>query len=482
MKTTLPTFRLSLVLAAALLLAPPAGLAASASRSACKPSPASDDVKSQGPDPLAVHVDAAQPIALANWSVNWWQRRRVWITLAATNEGDAATQLLPQMVVDARADGGAALALFGQPLALPAHGRATERLAIYIPDDAKTLGVRALVATPAQPVAVTFALECSDSRYDPGEFAPAVAPLLDEAIKTYFNGLVDPLSDPSAALQTARQLSSGAQDAVDVAWTMRGLMQALHDDHGFYALPGEPPPARRVLATRAPELELRGDGTAVLRLHAVDTTDAATALAWATSLHEGIAAVAARHPRGWVIDLRDHDGDTPWPSLAALSTLLAGPAVGNFTSRQGKQEWIVERGAVRIAGGAALVDTQSPPEPDFRGAVALLLGPGTRDAGEDLAVAFRGRPNTRSFGKPTAGFPLQGVQAHRLAGGSTLGVLEIRATDRTGIVHRVPLEPETLLHEDATDPLPQPVLDWLYETSTGAASLSNAASALPLTR
>jgi carboxyl-terminal processing protease len=140
-----------------------------------------------------------------------------------------------------------------------------------------------------------------------------------------------------------------------------------------------------------------------------------------------------------------------------------GPAVGNFTSRHGKQEWIVERGAVRIAGGQALVDTQPPPEPGYRGPVALLLGPGTRDAGEDVAVAFRGRPNTRSFGKPTAGFPLQGVQAHRLSDGSTLGVLETRAADRTGIVHRVALEPDTLLHEDATAPVPQPVLDWLYE-------------------
>ncbi|MFL6625232.1 MAG: S41 family peptidase [Vitreoscilla sp.] len=462
MKTTLLPIRPSLAVATALLLAASAG-AAGASRSACTPKPASDDVRSQVADALSAHVDAAQPIALANWDVGWWQRRRVWITLAASNEGDAATQLLPQMVVDARPDGSAARAQFGLPLALPAHGRATQRLALYIPDDSRTLGVRTLVATPAQPVTVSFSLECSDSRYDPGEFAPAVAPLLDEAVKTYFNGAVDPLSDPNAALQAVRQLSGGAQDATDVAWTMRGLMQALHDDHGFYALPGEALPARRVLATRAPDLELRADGTAVLRLHAVDTASAPAALAWATSLHDGIAAVAARHPRGWIIDLRDHDGDSPWPSLAALSTLLDGPAVGSFNSRQGKQEWIVERGAVRIAGGQALVDTQPPPEPDYRGPVALLLGPGTRDAGEDVAVAFRGRPNTRSFGKPTAGFPLQGVQVHRLSDGSTLGVLETRAADRTGVVHRVPLEPETLLREDATAAVPQPVLDWLYE-------------------
>ena len=450
---------------AALLLAASAGAVAGASRSPCTPKPVSDEPKSQAPDALSVHVDAARPLALANWDVNWWQRRRVWVTLAASNEGDAPTQVLPQMVVDARPDGGAMMALFGLPLALPAHGRATQRLAIYVPDDARTLGVRTLVATPAQPVAVSFTLECSDSRYDPGEFAPAVAPLLDEAMKTWFNGLVDPLSDPNATVDLARRLSSGAQEPADVAWTMRALMQAVHDDHGFYALPGDALPARPALVTRAPELELRGDGTAVLRLHALDTTSAAAALAWATSLHEGIAAVAARHPRGWIIDLRDHDGQTPWPSLAALSTLLDGPAVGHFASRRGTQEWIVERGAARIAGGPALVDTQPPPEPDFRGPVALLIGRGTRDAGEDVAVAFRGRPNTRFFGAPTAGFPQQGVQPHRLADGSTLGVLEVRAADRTGVVQREPIEPDTPLRDDAAAPLPQAVLDWLYESA-----------------
>jgi hypothetical protein len=463
MKTPSPTCRLSFFAATALLLATTSAVAAGATRSACTPRPVSDEPKSQAADGLSARVDAAHPLALANWDARSWQRHRVWITLAATNEGDAATQVLPQMVLDARPDGNAALAQYGLPLALPAHGHATQRLSLYVPDDSRTLGVRTLVATPAQPVAVSFALECSDSRFDPGEFAPAVAPLLDEATKTWFNGFVDPMSEPTAAVAALRQLASGAQDASDVAWTMRGLMQAVHDDHGWFALPGEPPPARRVLVTRAPDLELRADGTAVLRLHAVDTTSADAALAWATSLHEGIAAVAAHHPRGWVIDLRDHDGDSPWPSLAALSTLLLGPAVGSFESRHGRQEWIVERGLARIAGGPPLLDTQAPPEPDYRGPVALLLGPGTRDVGEDVAVAFRGRPNTRSFGLPTAGFPLQGVTAHRLSDGSTLGVLETRAGDRTGVVHRVPLEPDVRLREDAAAPLPQPVLDWLYE-------------------
>ena len=459
---------LSAALTTTLLLVSATAIAATASRSACTPRPASGDVVSQSADALSLRLDAAHPVALANWDARWWQRHRIWIALEASNQGDAATQLLPQMLIDARPDGDAAMVLLGPPLALAPRGRATQRLAAWVPDDAKTLGVRALAATPAQPVAVTFTLECSESRYDAGEFAPAIEPLLDEAERTWFNGFIDPLSDPQAIPGLVRRLSSGAQDGGDVAWTLRGLMQAVHDDHGWIVGPGEPAPARRALVTRAPELDLNSDGIAVVRLHALDTASDTAALAWATALHDGIAALAARHPRAWIVDLRDHDGDSPWPSFAALSTLFDGPAVGAFVSRQGRQEWIVERGAARVAGGPPIVDLQPPPEPGFRGPVAILLGPGTRDAGEDVAVAFRGRARTRFFGAPTAGFPLQGVQAHRLADGSTLGVLETRAADRTGVVHRIALEPETVLKDDvARASWPQPVLDWLFEASSG---------------
>ena len=457
--------------AAACALAAFATAAGAASRAACTPRPATGEPASQAADGLSVSLDAEHPLGLANWDVRWWQRHRVWIVLDAGNRGDAPAQVLPQMVIDARADGGASLAQFGVPLPIAPHAHATQRLAIYVPDDATTLGVRTLVAAPVQPVAVTFTLECSDARFDVGHFAPGVAPLLEEAAATYFNGLVDPLSDPNAALETLRLLASGAEDGLDVVWAMRGLMQAVHDDHGFAVAAGELPPARRVLATRAPEFERRSDGTAVVRLHAVDTTAQADALAWASALHDGIAALASHHPRAWVIDLRDHDGDSPWPALAALSSLLDGPAVGATVSRQGRQEWIVDRGISRIAGAPALVDLQLSPEPMFSGPIAVLIGPNTRNAGEDVTVAFRGRPHTRLFGAPTAGFPFLGVQVHKLSDGTTLGVLETRDADRTGVVHRVPVEPDTALPAAVSlAPMPQPVIDWIGDelnASTG---------------
>jgi carboxyl-terminal processing protease len=462
MKLARPVVRQRAAALAILWLACGTPAVLAAGRAACTPRPAAGDVASQSADALSLGLDAAHPAALANWDAGRWQRHRVWITLQASNQGDAPAFVLPQMVVDAHADGSAASVLAGVALSIAPHERAAQRLAIYVPDDARTLGVRALLAAPAQPVAVTFALECSDARFDLGEFAPSVAAALDEAVKTWFNNFADPLSDPSAALATVRQLASGAQDAGDVVWTLRGLMQTVGDDHGFIVGPGEPVPERRTLPTRAPEFEMRADGIAVVRLHAIDTRAAAASLAWAAALHEGIAGLAARRPRAWVVDLRDHDAPGPWPSFAGLSALLDGPAVGAYVSRHERQDWIVDRGAARIAGTAALVDLQSPPEPGIRAPVAVLIGPNTRDGGEDVTVAFRGRPHTRFFGAPTAGFPFSGVRVHRLADGTTLGVLETRDADRTGQVQRLPIEPEAPMPTGAApDMAVERALDWL---------------------
>lgn len=433
-------------------------------RSPCTLHPAAGDVVSQAADGAGLKLSAAQPTALANWDVRWWQRHRAWITLTATNSGDAPARLLPQMLVDPRADGGAALVQLGLPLVLAPNASASQHLTVYIPDDAKTLGVRVLEALPAVPVAVTFALECSESRFDAGEMAKPAADGLAEALALYFADFADPISAPREALVATQKLASGAQDSGDVAWALRGLMQAVGDDHGFVAAPGEPLPVRAPLVARAPAFEWRQDGTAVVQLHATGLLADADALAWATNLHDGVAALAARHPRAWIVDLRDHDGDNAWAALAGLSALVGGPAVGASVGRRERFDWIVDRGVARIAGGPPLMDLQIGPEPAFEGPVAVLLGPRTRDAGEIVAVAFEGRPHTRSFGTPSSGFPNMGVQVRMLADGTRIGVLETRAADRAGRVYRFPVTPDEQLDAARqTDALPREAIEWVLD-------------------
>ena len=451
--------------AVALLAALPAE--AASGRSACTLHAANTEGVAQSPAANALSLDAAHPAGLVNWDVRWWQRHRLWITLEADNRGDAVAHVLPQMTIDTRADGGAALVVSGPELAIAPHARATQRLSVYVPEDAKTLGVLALVAPPFQAVDATFALDCSEARFDSAQVAPTVAPLLQEALRTWFDNYVDPLDDPATALQTAGRLASGAQDGGDVVWSLRALMQSLRDDHGFALASGESAPAPGARNARAPQFDWQ-EGLAIVRLHPMGPASEAAASAWAATVHDGIEALAARHPRAWIVDLRDFDADSPWPAFAGLSTLLGGPAVGAFVIRQGTQPWIVDRGAARIAGSPAIVDLQSPPEAAFRGPVAVLIGADTRDAGEDVAVAFQGRAHTRFFGAATAGFPTQGVRPHRLSDGSVLGVLETRAQDRTGVVYRQALQPDVLLTgQRGAEPTPARALDWVLQESAG---------------
>ena len=190
--------------AAALPLAAPAGFAARRVALRVQPAPRATTSSRRGPTRWRC-IDAAHPIALANWDANWWQRHRVWITLDATNHGDAATQ---RAAADGRRRARRRQRRAGA--VRPAAGDRAARARDAAPGDLHPrrredagrahAGGRARAAR-----GVTFALECSDARFDVGEFAPAVAPLLDEAVKTYFNGLVDPLSDPNAALEIARR-------------------------------------------------------------------------------------------------------------------------------------------------------------------------------------------------------------------------------------------------------------------------------------
>jgi hypothetical protein len=131
-------------------------------------------------------------------------------------------------------------------------------------------------------------------------------------------------------------------------------------------------------------------------------------------------------------------------------------------SRHETQGWIADRGVARVAGGPAIVDVQAAPEPPLSAPVAVLVGPGTRDAGEDLAVAFRGRPHTRFFGAPTAGFPTEGVAVHRLSDGTQVGVLEVRSVDRQGAIQRTPLEPDGELNDQSV-PVLQQAAEWLAQ-------------------
>lgn len=78
--------------------------------------------------------------------------------------------------------------------------------------------------------------------------------------------------------------------------------------------------------------------------------------------------------------------------LAGLGPLLGDEPLGYFRNRTG--EWIPWTAKVRATST----------HDASHDVVAVIMGHKTASAGEAVALSFRGRSNTRSFGEPTAGY------------------------------------------------------------------------------
>jgi carboxyl-terminal processing protease len=151
---------------------------------------------------------------------------------------------------------------------------------------------------------------------------------------------------------------------------------------------------------------------------------------------------------GWIVDLRGNTGGNAYPMLAAAFPLLGpGVAVG-FEASNGDLSGISLSidGSPSDAGDVSRVGplnaTDQPVQP-----VAVLTDRATASAGEMVAVAFRHRPNTRSFGAPTRGIPT-GNEAFTLSDGSALYLTTGVSVDRQGGIHDGPIDPDEVASSD----------------------------------
>ncbi|MET7506377.1 S41 family peptidase [Streptomyces albidoflavus] len=93
--------------------------------------------------------------------------------------------------------------------------------------------------------------------------------------------------------------------------------------------------------------------------------------------------------------------------------------------------------------------------------VAVLTGPRTASAGEAVAIAFRERPGTRTFGEPAVGVPTADAP-YPLPDGALVVLTTAREADRTGRVHHGPLRPDVEVERARdSDRVPATATDWL---------------------
>jgi carboxyl-terminal processing protease len=189
--------------------------------------------------------------------------------------------------------------------------------------------------------------------------------------------------------------------------------------------------------------------------------------AFATKIQVVVRDLEAKHPCGWIVDLRGNGGGNMWPMLAGIGPILGEGEPGGFLHGGVRNKWFYENGmsGERNADrpfyaqtkGEAVRLSHAPP-------VAVLIDRDTGSSGEGIAVAFRGRPDTRFFGETTYGvatstFPFS------LGDGAQIYLVTAVMVDRNGNEYPFGIDPDQEILSDFSISTHDPVIlaasEWL---------------------
>jgi len=217
--------------------------------------------------------------------------------------------------------------------------------------------------------------------------------------------------------------AQGAQTIADTYPAISLALGLLNDQHSFYSSPGGGgvgnPSSRRCAASAVSRPSLPGD-IGYVRVAAFSGSDAAAVRAFADSVQDQIRVADRPDLAGWIVDLRGNGGGNMWPMLAGVGPVLGDGVAGYFVPPGGTPSaWAYANGASTNNGFAqAMVSSAyalARPSPR----VAVLTDNLVASSGEAVAISFRGRPNTRSFGTATCGLSTAN-QSFRLSDGAML--------------------------------------------------------------
>jgi hypothetical protein len=333
----------------------------------------------------------------------------------------------------------------------------------------------------------TFTVRRSDARPEKpnpqraggGKIASKASAYLDQALDIMQKHSMrrDKIDWASLRAQT-REKAIGARAPSQTYDAIRFALQQLGDGHSFFMSPLE---RSRVMPdwTRFPsEAEYTGSFNQVpaadkngAKRQAPDPSGRMIDGRWAYMLvprchiHTGetsfdkyigrllavVRELDSKKPDGWIIDLRGNEGGAIWPMLVGVGPILGEGELGSFVYPNGvNTKWHYRAGqtllgkqVVAAAPEAYSLIRANPP-------TAVLTDERTGSAGEAVAIAFRGRPRTRSFGRPTFGVSTAN-QGFRLSDGAILVLAVATMVDRSGKAYGGAVEPDEVIPVDEND-------------------------------
>jgi hypothetical protein len=337
-------------------------------------------------------------------------------------------------------------------------GGAQPTLAPSIPS---ATGVPSTV-TPAPPAPSPTASPTS-----PTDLSPEALTYLDEALDIIQeHSLNREQIDWERLRGRARSRAMGAGTPEDTYLAIQFALKDLGDHHSFFMTPqqfAELEEGTADLSNPEPSGRLLDSGLGYIMVPGfAGLGDDANE--YATEIQEIIREIDQDSPCGWIVDLRQNIGGSMWPMLAGIGPILGEGRVGAFVSPDGEQSgWTYTEGQAwegdslqaAVTGTAYELGNTSPP-------VAVLTGPRTSSSGEAIAVAFRGRPNTRSFGQATMGLSTAN-ESFELSDGARIFLTVSVFADRTGQEYGGVIAPDEVAGVEEDELTLQTAVDWLFE-------------------
>ncbi len=267
----------------------------------------------------------------------------------------------------------------------------------------------------------------------------------------------------------ATGMAAGAETPADVHPALVAVVGLMGERHSrFISAPEtrDPSSVWSGSRNRPPEVGMAAPGVGLLTLPPLTAggTQDPDGQIYSSTLSRALTDQAANGACGWIVDLRGNGGGNMWPMLNGLEALLGAGPFGGFGSADGPRAQWVRDGSI-IASRPVGTDIQPGTSGRLAGApVAVLTGPQTGSSGEMVAIAFRGRDRTRSFGAPTAGLTTANTP-FPLSDGSRLLITTSGVLDAAGRFIQGPLVPDEAVPADT---VLDRALQWLGESGCGA--------------
>ena len=148
-----------------------------------------------------------------------------------------------------------------------------------------------------------------------------------------------------------------------------------------------------------------------------------------------------------------------WPMIAGVGPILGTGTAGFFVPPVGTATRWGYNGQAAFLGSSAVQPVADPyllRRSNPR--VAVLTDKGVASSGEAVVVAFRGRPDTRSFGTETCGVPTANA-GFGLSDGATLLLTTAVDADRNSRPYDSPIAPDELISDPAA--VLQRAIEWI---------------------